>query len=147
MAKSEELPAQCAADPPRTERRQRLSLASMGLLIFAILLAATGQLLLKHGMQVATARAHASGGSLVLAAATSPMVLGGLAVFAVSAVAWLAVLSKVPLSIAYPFNALSYLIILTGSVVLLHERTNLLTWGGSMLVVSGLIIVVLSQQS
>jgi drug/metabolite transporter (DMT)-like permease len=124
-----------------------LSLASLGLLLFAILLAATGQLMLKHGMQVATARAHANGGSLVLAAATSPMVLGGLAVFAVSAVAWLAVLSKVPLSIAYPFNALGYLIILTASVVLLHERTNLLTWGGSMLVVSGLIIVVLSQQS
>jgi drug/metabolite transporter (DMT)-like permease len=124
-----------------------LSLASLGLLLFAILLAATGQLMLKHGMQVATARAHANGGSLALAAATSPMVLGGLAVFAVSAVAWLAVLSKVPLSIAYPFNALGYLIILTASVVLLHERTNLLTWGGSMLVVSGLIIVVLSQQS
>jgi len=124
-----------------------LSLASMGLLLFAVLLAATGQLLLKHGMQVATARAHASGGSLWVAAATSPMVLGGLAVFAISAVAWLAVLSKVPLSIAYPFNALGYLIILTASVVLLHERTNLLTWGGSILVVSGLVIVVLSQQS
>ena len=124
-----------------------MSLASMGLLLFAVLLAATGQLLLKHGMQVATARAHASGGSLWVAAATSPMVLGGLAVFAISAVAWLAVLSKVPLSIAYPFNALGYLIILTASVVLLHERTNLLTWGGSILVVSGLVIVVLSQQS
>jgi undecaprenyl phosphate-alpha-L-ara4N flippase subunit ArnE len=102
--------------------------------------------MLKHGMQLATARAHSSGGSLVVAAATSPMVLGGLAVFAVSAIAWLAVLARVPLSIAYPFNALSYLIILTASVVLLHERANLLTWGGSLLVVSGLIIVVLSQQ-
>jgi drug/metabolite transporter (DMT)-like permease len=148
MAKSEELPpAERAPEQPRAERRRPLSLASMGLLLFAVLLAATGQLLLKHGMQVATARAHASGGSLWVAAATSPMVLGGLAVFAISAVAWLAVLSKVPLSIAYPFNALGYLIILTASVVLLHERTNLLTWGGSVLVVSGLVIVVLSQQS
>jgi undecaprenyl phosphate-alpha-L-ara4N flippase subunit ArnE len=147
MAKSEELPAQREIDPPRAERRRRLSITSIGLLLCAVLLAATGQLLLKHGMQVATARAHANGGSLVVAAATSPMVLGGLAVFAISAVAWLAVLARVPLSIAYPFNALSYLIILTASVFLLHERTNLLTWGGSLLVVSGLIIVVLSQQS
>jgi undecaprenyl phosphate-alpha-L-ara4N flippase subunit ArnE len=151
MAKPEDLPAQHVADPPQAEgqterRRERLSIASIGLLLFAVLLAATGQLLLKHGMQVATARAHASGGSLVVAAATSPMVLGGLAIFAISAVAWLAVLSKVPLSIAYPFNALSYLIILAASVILLHERANLLTWGGSVLVVSGLIIVVLSQQ-
>ena len=72
--------------------------------------------------------------------------VGGLAVFAVSAIAWLATLAKVPLSVAYPFNALGYLIILTASAVLLHERTNLLTWAGSLLVVSGLVIVVLSQQ-
>jgi hypothetical protein len=30
------------------------------------LLAACGQLLLKHGMQVATARAHASGGLIIV---------------------------------------------------------------------------------
>lgn len=135
------------ADPPPTEGRQRLTVTSIALLLFAVLLAACGQLLLKHGMQVATARAHATGGSLVTTAATSPMVLGGLAVFAISAVAWMAVLSKVPLSVAYPFNALSYLIILTASVLLLHERANILTWAGSLLVVSGLIIVVMSQSS
>ena len=135
------------ADPARTEERQRLTITSIALLLFAVLLAACGQLLLKHGMQVATARAHASGGSLAVTAATSPMVLGGLAVFAVSAVAWLAVLSRVPLSVAYPFNALGYLIILAASVLLLHERATVLTWAGSLLVVSGLVIVVLSQSS
>jgi len=124
-----------------------LTIASFGLLLFAVLSAASGQLLLKHGMQVATARAHASGGSLIIAAATSPLIIGGLAIFAISAVAWLATLAKVPLSVAYPFNALSYLLILTLSAVLLHERTNLLTWAGSLVVVSGLIIVVLSQKS
>ena len=122
-----------------------MTFTSIGLLLFAVLLAAGGQLLLKHGMQVATARAHAAGGSLVAAAVTSPMVIGGLTVFAISAVAWLGVLSRVPLSIAYPFNALSYLIILTASVLLLHERATLITWAGSLLVVTGLIIVVLSQ--
>jgi undecaprenyl phosphate-alpha-L-ara4N flippase subunit ArnE len=123
-----------------------LTIANMGLLLFAVLLAATGQLMLKHGMQLATARAHASGASLAFTAATTPLVVGGLAVFAVSAMAWLATLAKVPLSVAYPFNALGYLIILTASALLLHERTNLLTWAGSLLVVSGLVIVVLSQQ-
>ena len=123
-----------------------MTIANIGLLLFAVLLAATGQLMLKHGMQLATARAHASGASLALTAATTPLVAGGLAVFAVSAIAWLATLAKVPLSVAYPFNALGYLIILTASAILLHERTNLLTWAGSLLVVSGLVIVVLSQQ-
>jgi multidrug transporter EmrE-like cation transporter len=51
----------------------------------------------------------------------------------------------VPLSVAYPFNALGYLGILAASILVLHERANLLTWAGSVLVVSGLVIVVLSR--
>jgi drug/metabolite transporter (DMT)-like permease len=49
------------------------------------------------------------------------------------------------LSVAYPFNAMGYLVILTASIIVLHERATLLTWAGSLLVVSGLIIVVLSR--
>jgi drug/metabolite transporter (DMT)-like permease len=72
-------------------------------------------------------------------------VLLGLLVFGISAIAWLTTLSRVPLSVAYPFNALGYLGILTASVLVLHERANVLTWLGSLLVVSGLIIVVMSK--
>ena len=115
--------------------------------MFAVLSAATAQLMLKHGMQLATARAHASHGSLVTAAATTPWVLLGLTVFAISAVAWLGALSRVPLNVAYPFNAVGYIVILVTSVLVLHERANLWTWAGSLLVVSGLIIVVLSSKS
>lgn len=122
-----------------------MTLASIGLLLFAVASAATGQVMLKHGMQVATSRAAQSGGSLVVRAATSPWVLIGLVVFAISAVAWLGALSKVPLSVAYPFNALGYLVILIASIAVLHEKASVLTWVGSVLVVSGLLIVVLSR--
>jgi len=122
-----------------------VTIASAALLVFAVSTAATGQLMLKHGMQLATARVAKSGGSLVVSAATSPWILLGLAVFGISAVAWLAALSRVPLSVAYPFNALGYLVILTASILILHERANMLTWLGSLLVVSGLVIVVLSR--
>ena len=122
-----------------------MTIASVALLLFAVVSAATGQVMLKHGMQIASARAADSGGSLALRAATSPWVLLGLVVFGVSAVAWLAALARVPLSVAYPFNALGYIVILAASVVLLHERANVLTWVGSLMVVSGLLIVVLSK--
>ena len=122
-----------------------MTIASVALLLFAVVSAATGQVMLKHGMQIASARAADSGRSLALRAATSPWVLLGLVVFGVSAVAWLAALARVPLSVAYPFNALGYIVILTASVVLLHERANVLTWVGSLMVVSGLLIVVLTK--
>ena len=87
-------------------------------------------------------RVARSRGSLVVSAATSPWVLLGLVVFGVSAVAWLAALSRVPLSVAYPFNALGYL----GHPDREHPRPartgEHIYLAGSVLVVSGLIIVV-----
>lgn len=124
--------------------RPWLTLANVGLVLFAVATAAVGQVMLKHGMQVATSRAAARG-SLVISAVTSPWVLIGLVVFGVSAVAWLGVLSRVPLNVAYPFNALGYLGILTASVLVLHERANAWTWVGSALVVGGLVMVVLTR--
>ncbi len=122
-----------------------MTIGSLALLLFAVATAAIGQVMLKHGMQIATSRATDSGGSLTVSAATSPWVLLGLLVFGISAIAWLATLSRVPLSVAYPFNALGYLGILTASILVLHERANILTWMGSLLVVSGLVIVVLAR--
>ena len=122
-----------------------MTVESVILLLFAVAAAATGQVLLKNGMRTASTRAAASHGSLAVAAATSPWVLLGLVVFGISAIAWLTALSRVPLSVAYPFNALGYIVILTASVVLLHERANVLTWVGSLMVVSGLLIVVLTK--
>jgi drug/metabolite transporter (DMT)-like permease len=119
-----------------------MTLASLAVLLVAVALAAVAQLVLKHGMTLAQHRVEGSGGSLAIAAATSPWVVGGLAIFGVSAVAWMLTLSRVPLSLAYPFNALGYLGILIASVVFLHERTNIWTWLGTSLVAAGLVLVV-----
>ncbi|WP_020520272.1 EamA family transporter [Catelliglobosispora koreensis] len=122
-----------------------MTASSLILLLTAVSLAATGQVLLKHGMRLAAESAQQAQGSLVLKAATSPWVLLGLTVFAVSAVSWLATLSRLPLSIAYPFNALGFLGILTASALILHERTNIWTWIGTVLVAGGLVLVVLTR--
>jgi drug/metabolite transporter (DMT)-like permease len=134
-----------AVIPEDKKGRHHLSIASLALVLVSVLAAAGGQLMLKNGMQLATSKQKSAGGSLVIAAATSPWVWLGLAVFGISAIVWLVVLSRVPLSLAYPFNALGYLVILTASILLLHERANLFTWAGTTLVVAGLVIVVLSK--
>ena len=120
-----------------------MSPASLAVLLFAVATAATGQIMLKHGMTQAAAATKAQGRSLAITAGLNVWVLSGLVVFAVSALAWLLTLSRVPLNLAYPFNALGYLGILGASAVVLHERVNVATVIGSAMVVCGLIIVVL----
>jgi drug/metabolite transporter (DMT)-like permease len=136
-------------DPPTTSSRRRLgaslTIPNLLLLLFAVIAAATGQLMLKHGMTGVAETVSRDGGSVLLRAATAPWVIGGLAVFAVSALAWLTTLSRVPLSVAYPFNALGLLIVVGSSVVVLHEKVSPLAWLGVLAVVGGLILVVLSQ--
>ncbi|MER6616554.1 hypothetical protein [Streptomyces xantholiticus] len=123
-----------------------MTLPSLLLLLFAVLSSAAGQIMLKHGMRSAAAVAEHSGGSVMVRAATSPWVVLGLVVFGVSAVAWMATLAQVPLNIAYPFNALGYLLIVLASSTVLHERTSMWTWAGSLMVVAGLITVMAGHQ-
>jgi drug/metabolite transporter (DMT)-like permease len=119
-----------------------VALSSLAVLLFAVALAACGQVLLKHGMTQARTRSELLGRSLVSAAVGNPWLWLGLVIFGLSAVAWLVTLSRVPLSIAYPFNAMGYLAVLAASVFILHERANAWTVFGSSMVISGLIIVV-----
>lgn len=121
-----------------------LDLPTILILLMAVALATTGQLLLKTAMGEIGEVAGVGAGhltDLVGNVLTSWKALLGLAAFGVSSLFWLVVLSRVPLSTAYPFVALSYLIILTFSTWVLHERPPLLTWAGAGLIVTGIVLV------
>lgn len=133
--------------PPSSRIGASLTIPNLLLLLFAVGAAATGQLLLKHGMTGVAAAVAKDGGPLLVKAATSPWVIGGLAVFGISALAWLTTLSRVPLSVAYPFNALGLLLIIGSSVVVLGEKVTPLAWLGVLMVAGGLVLVVLAQSS
>jgi drug/metabolite transporter (DMT)-like permease len=113
------------------------------LILSSVALAALAQLTLKHGMnQVA-----ANTGELKLHLAslrdvfTTPAVWGGLLLFGLSALVWLAVLSRTSLSFAYPFAALTYVLILLFDRLVLKEPVMPLRWLGVALIIGGLIFV------
>ncbi len=119
-----------------------MSAANLLVLLVAVGLAASGQVILKHAMAQSAAAAKSRHVSLAVGAAGNVWVWLGLVVFGISALAWLLTLSRVPLNLAYPFNALGYLAILAASVFVLHEKVNAWTVLGSGLVVVGLVVVV-----
>lgn len=121
-----------------------MTAAKLAVLLTAVALAATGQLMLKRGMSEAQQTARRTGHALLVSALQSPWVIGGLAIFVASAAAWLVTLAHVPLSVAYPFNAAGYVAILAASTLVLHERTSVWTWVGTLLVGSGLVLVVVT---
>ena len=124
-----------------------MSMSSLAVLLFAVALAASAQVILKHGMTRSAASASEHETSLGQNALGNGWVWLGLALFGISALAWMLTLSRVPLNMAYPFNALGYLVILAASVLVLHEKANLWTGLGSGMVVCGLIVVVTMSPS
>ena len=124
-----------------------MSMSSLAVLLLAVALAASAQVILKQGMAVSAANASEHETSLAQNALGNGWVWLGLVLFGISALAWMLTLSRVPLNMAYPFNALGYLVILAASVLVLHEKANLWTGLGSGMVVCGLIVVVTMSPS
>jgi drug/metabolite transporter (DMT)-like permease len=115
----------------------------IGLILLSVGLAALAQLTLKYGMNEVT---EANGTAQLNAAslkaiATTPAVIGGLAIFGVSAVVWLLVLSRASLSFAYPFASLTYLLIVLADRFLLHEQIPPLRWAGVFCIMAGIVLV------
>ncbi len=113
------------------------------LILVSVTLAAVAQLTLKSGMnrvadRVGELRLDAAG---LRAVASTPLVWLGLALFGLSAVVWLAVLSRTSLSFAYPFAALTYVLIVLFDLLVLHEEIPALRWGGVAFIVLGIVLV------
>ena len=61
--------------------------------------------------------------------------------FGLSALVWLVVLSRASLSFAYPFAALTYVLILLFDTLALDEQVPALRWGGVAFIALGIFLV------
>lgn len=116
----------------------------IGLILFSVALAATAQLVLKHGMDQVGSIGRAQVQSpveTIVRAARVPSVWIGLGLFGVSAAFWLVVLSRASLSFAYPFAALTYALILFADKFVLKNPVPGLRWVGVAFIATGIILV------
>ncbi|MDB5445860.1 MAG: permease of the drug/metabolite transporter [Phenylobacterium sp.] len=114
------------------------------LALFSVALSGFAQVAFKLGVSAPAARTAFADGSPLLVAqalALSPGVIGGLAMYGVGTLVWLNVLARTPLSLAYPFVGLSFVI--TGAVgyLLFDEAVSPTRMIGTALVIAGVVLV------
>lgn len=129
------------APEPTTKEGPPVMLIAM--ILVSVTLAAVAQLTLKHGMNQVKESfgvVGLNGGSLK-AVGSQPWVWIGLALFGMSAIVWLAVLSRTSLSFAYPFAALTYILILLFDHFVLDETVPALRWGGVAFIAVGIFLI------
>jgi drug/metabolite transporter (DMT)-like permease len=129
------------ADPDARKEESHAML--IALILLSVALAAIAQLTLKHGMNQVVDRSGqlALTGASIRTVVTTPAVWLGLALFALSALVWLAVLSRATLSFAYPFASLTYVLILLADRFLLDQPVPGLRYAGVACIVVGIVLV------
>jgi multidrug transporter EmrE-like cation transporter len=109
--------------------------------MISIFLGATGQFLFRLGMiQYGQVTALGIWKQLLPVVLTPPIFLGFIC-FGVSSVLWLAVISRWPLSYAYPLVAAGYVIAMIYGTVFLHEIITLPKLMGCGLILAGIFVL------
>jgi multidrug transporter EmrE-like cation transporter len=127
-------------------RRIKMDAAFWGtfaLLMIAMCLTVTGELLLKTGMN-RHGELNVSLSTLLPTAVklfSSPFVVGGFVFVFSGALFWLAVLSRWPLSLAYPLLSISYIIGIAASVLFLKEKVTPVQLGGVAVIILGVFLI------
>jgi drug/metabolite transporter (DMT)-like permease len=118
-------------------------LAPYALLVVSVTLTVSGELLLKHGMNLHGEFVPQIGTLLpnLFRIFTNPYILGGFGLIFSASILWLSVISRVPLSTAYPMLSLGYLLTVLLSAIVLRETVPITRIAGVLLIVSGVVLV------
>lgn len=119
-------------------------LQSLLLILASIIASVAGQYVLKVGANSLGKLGVEQAGNaaqVFINAATNPWIIGGLACYGVGATTWIVVLTRVPLSWAYPILAVNQILILLVAWLFLHEPVSAARWAGAMLVMAGVVLV------
>jgi len=110
----------------------------LALAVLCVMLSAAAQLAMKVGM---APPAGSGVGNTYLHALTSPWVWAGMGLYGLSAVAWLWVLSRLDVSLAYPLVSLGFVLTMAAGVLWLGEPWSWQRAGGALLIVAGVLMM------
>lgn len=86
-------------------------------------------------------RLHEKGAPGILRMFYEPYFLAAMVIYVLGTFVWVSVLRHMPLGRAYPFMALSFVIVPLASAFFLAEPLTLRYWVGAALIVAGMIVI------
>lgn len=120
-----------------------LTMSTWTLIIIATVMGIAGQTMLKHGMNQ-MGPLSISGETVpqvVLQIVRSPFVIGGLLIYGFGTFFWLVTLSRIDLSVAYPFVSLNHVLLFLIGWLILRESVSPLRAAGVGVICVGMILV------
>lgn len=111
-----------------------------------VLLTVYGQLILKWqvGLAGPVPPGLAGKAGFLMHTLANPWVLSGLGAAFAASLFWMLALTRLPLSVAYPFTATSFLLIFAFSALVLGEQVSAPKAIGTLLIVAGVMVFALT---
>jgi undecaprenyl phosphate-alpha-L-ara4N flippase subunit ArnE len=115
----------------------------LALLLGTVVCDVAGQLCFKLGVtrSVESAMPATGNAGFLLGTVPSPWVAAGVLIYVVEFTIWFAALSMAPLSVAFPFMALSYCGVVIASRFVLGEHVSGRRWLATLVVAAGVALV------
>lgn len=114
------------------------------MVLFNCVISVCGQLCLKISMnkvgRIGMNELH-SGGALLLKVLSMPLIWVGLALYAVGAVVWLIILSRVNLSVAYPLLSINFILIILAAWLFLGETLSVQRIIAISIICAGIVVL------
>lgn len=112
-------------------------------IVASVTLSSLAQIMLKHGMSTSLVQTalQQSWPTAAYAVLTNMFIIGGLALYALGAMVWLAVLARIDVSMAYPFVALGFLLTMILAILTLGEAVSATRMLGTVLIAAGALLV------
>ncbi len=100
-----------------------------------------GQILFKRGIDKLAPVREGEGLALLRGARASPEIWAGMGVHVVEFLLWIEILGRLPLSIAFPLESVSFVVVLAASRVFLREPVPRRRWLGVGLICAGIAVL------
>lgn len=114
--------------------RGYIDLKILGLIVFSVSCGVTGQFLFRYGMKQVGPVEFGPG---IFQHFLHLPIIAGIACYAIATSSWLVIVSRVPLSLAYPMVSISYVAVVLVGRFALKEYVHPTTWIGVLLIVFG----------
>lgn len=118
-----------------------MTLRLLLLIIISVGLSAGAQVALKSGADKVRALGQTGVANELWAMAQNPLIWTGLLLYGFGAMIWLFVLGRAPLSLAYPFVGLGFIMTMTAGAIFFSESLSAERICGTLLIVAGCVLV------
>ncbi|WP_342427260.1 EamA family transporter [Paenibacillus sp. FSL L8-0158] len=115
------------------------TLVNFLLLVLNVIMLCSGQVFFKLGLE------KIGGVSLSNAwkALFVPNIIIGLLLYVFATLIWFVVLSRMPLSVAYPIQSLAYIFGVIAALFIFHEPVSIMKWVGATIILVGVFVIAL----